>query len=370
MAEKKDAKKTNNKKVTKVVAPTKKETVKKEEIVKTSKKENSFWKENSTNILIAILCLLLVGNIILVVLGHKVKLKNGSEVIASIEGRDYTAEEVFEELKKKYGADSLIQLVDAAIADKELTDEEKADAKVEAKEYIESIKSQYESSGYEWDTVLAQYGYENEDALVNEYTVSVKTQKVIRKMIMDDLTNDEINKYYDEKIYGTYTMKHILIVPDTTTEMSDSEKEEAEDQARARALEVIEKYANGEAWADLVNAYSEDEGSKESEGLVENFTYGDVDEAVLKATAALKDDEYTTDPVKSQFGYHIILRVSATEKPSLDSKLDEIKEALVEEKLNSDVDLYTNTLIKMRKKYKLDIKDTVIKNEYEKSING
>lgn len=369
MAEKKVVKKANTKKP----APKKVETVKSEakvEVVKAKKCENSFWKTNSTNILIAILCLLLVGNIILVVIGHKVKLKNGSEVIASISGQDYTAEEVFDILKDKYGADVVAQLVDASIADKELTDAEKTDAKKEAKEYIESIKAQYEQSGYEWETVLSQYGYPNEDALIDEYTTSVKTQKVIRKAVLADLTDDEIKKYYDEKVYGTYTIKHILIIPDTTTDMDDDAKAEAENAAKDTASDIITRYANGEAWADLVNAYSEDTGSKENEGLVENFTYGDVDEAVLKATAALKDGEYTTEPVKSQFGYHVILRVSGTAKPALKDKKAEIKNALVDDKLNNDADLYNNTLIKVRKKYKLDIKDTVIKKAYEKSING
>ena len=362
MAEKKQTKKVTNQPVSKKEQ--------KVEVVKSTKKENSFWKENSTNILIAVLCLLLVGNIILVVIGHKVKLKDGKEVIASIDGKEYTAEEVFDNLKSKYGSDVLVSLIDADIADKELTNEEKESAKQEAKEYIQSIKSQYESSGYEWETVLSQYGYDKEDDLINEYTITVKTQKVVQKSIMNNLTKDEINKYYDEKVYGSYTAKHILIVPDTTAEMSEEEKNEAEEQALSRAKEVIEKYSNGEAWADLVNNYSEDEGSKENEGLVENFTYGDVDEAFLKATAALKDGEYTTEPVKSQFGYHVILRVSATDKPSLKEKTNEIKKALVNEKLDSDVDLYKNTLISIRKKYKLDIKDTEIKNAYEKSING
>ena len=375
MAEKKVTKKKETKVAPKKVAPKKPEVKKVEkvqtEVVKKPKKvENNFWKENSTNVLIAVLCLLLVGNIILVVLGHKVKLKNGSEVIASIKGKDFTAEEVFDELKSKYGSQVLVNFVDEEIADKELTKAEKTAARKEAKEYIESIKSQYEASGYEWETVLSQYGYESEDALINEYAVSVKIQKVISKAIEKDLTDEEINNYYNDKVFGTYTIKHILIIPDTTDEMSDEEKSNAEEAAKATAAEVIEKYANGEAWADLVSAYSEDEGSKDSEGLVENFTYGDVDEAVLRATDALKDGEYTTEPVKSSFGYHVILRVSSTKKPSLKSKKEEIKKALVTDKLNNDADLYSNTIVKIRKDYKLDIKDTVVKKAYEKSING
>ena len=38
----------------------------------------------------------------------------------------------------------------------------------------------------------------------------------------------------------------------------------------------------------------------------------------------LKDGEYTSKPVKSQYGYHIIYRVSAEDKPSLEDSKEEI----------------------------------------------
>lgn len=337
--------------------------------VKKEVKSSNFIKDNSKNLLLGLICILLVINIVLIVLGHKVKLSNGNEVIASIKDKEYTAEQLFDTLKDKYGKDALVTLIDEYISDKELSDDDKADAKTEAKKYIDSIKSQYESAGYTWDDVLKQYGYTNEDALVNEYLVSVKQQKVVTNYLEKQLTDDEIKKYYDENIYGTYTVKHILVKPATTDEMTDEEKTAAEEAAKAKAQEVITKYAAGEDWKTLVNDYSEDEGSKESEGLVENFTKGDVDDEFFKASVALKDGEYTSEPVKSSFGYHVILKVSETAKKSLADSKKDIVDALINEKLNNDSNLYNSTWVKIRKDYKLDIKDTKIKSSYEKSIN-
>lgn len=379
------SKKTAAKKTTKK-APVKKEvkTVKevkkvetpvvetKKEVKNEVKKENNFVtcvKNNSRNIILGLICILLIINIVLVVMGHKVKLSNGNEVIASIDGKDYTAEQLFETLKERYGKDVLISLIDEHISDKELDENDLKEAKEEAKEYIESIKSQYESAGYKWEEVLTQYGYENEDALLNEYLVSVKQQFVVTKEIEKDLTEEDIKKYYDENIYGTYTVKHILVKPATTDEMSDEEKATAEEAAKNKAQEAINKYAEGTDWATLVNEYSEDEASKESEGLIENFTKGDVVDSFFNASIALKDNEYTNEPVKSDYGYHVILKVSSTEKESLEDSKDDIVSALVNEKLSSDQNLYRDIWVKVRNNYKLSIEDTVIKSSYEKSIN-
>lgn len=339
---------------------------------KVEKKENKFIaciKNNSRNILLGLICILLIVNIVLVVMGHKVKLSNGNEVIASIKGKEYTAEQLFDTLKEKYGKDILITLIDEHISNKELSKEDLEEAKKEAQSYIDSIKAEYENAGYKWDEVLAQYGYTNEDVLLNEYLVSVKQQRVVTKEIEKDLTEEEIKKYYDENIYGTYTVKHILVKPVITDEMSDDEKAAAEEAAKNKAQEAINKYAEGTDWATLVNEYSEDEGSKENEGLIENFTKGDVVDPFFNASIALKDNEYTSEPVKSDYGYHVILKVSSTEKESLEDSKKDIVSALVNQKLSEDQKLYLNTWVKIRNNYKLSIEDTVIKSSYEKSIN-
>lgn len=350
--------------------PVVKEEVKKVETKKIGKKKTigEWFQENLNLIGGIVIVILLIINIVLIANGHKVKLSNGNEIIASVDGKDFVAEDLFDDLKDLYGSNSLLNLVDKFIVSKEIKDDSEARSK--AKENLESIRSQYESAGYDWDTVLTQYGYENEDTLLEELMTSVKKEEVAKNYLKENLSDEEINKYYEDEVYGTYSAKHILIKPVTTDNMTDEEKNAAEEAAKNKAQEVINRLNNGEDFASLVKEYSEDEGSVDKEGLVENFTKGDVVDEFFNATAKLKDGEYTTEPVKSSYGYHVILRVSATEKKALKDIKDEVVEKIIEKKLAEDSSLYTKTWVEIRKKYNFTINDTKLKDTYEKSING
>lgn len=350
--------------------PVVKEEVKKVETKKIEKKKTigEWFQENLNLIGGIVIVILLIINIVLIANGHKVKLSNGNEIIASVDGKDFVAEDLFDDLKDLYGSNSLLNLVDKFIVSKEIKDDSEARSK--AKENLESIRSQYESAGYDWDTVLTQYGYENEDTLLEELMTSVKKEEVAKNYLKENLSDEEINKYYEDEVYGTYSAKHILIKPVTTDNMTDEEKTAAEEAAKNKAQEVINRLNNGEDFASLVKEYSEDEGSVDKEGLVENFTKGDVVDEFFNATAKLKDGEYTTEPVKSSYGYHVILRVSATEKKALKDIKDEVVEKIIEKKLDEDSSLYTKTWVEIRKKYNFTINDTKLKDTYEKSING
>lgn len=365
-----DTKKTTvEKTATKKVVPTK---VEKTEVKANVKKESKFnlieWAKNNINIIGGIvIVLLLLINIFIVANGHKAKLSNGKEVIAVIKGKEVTADELFDSIKEKYGSDSLLNIIDEYIISKELSDQDKAEAKKTAQQNIDSIRKQYESAGYTWEDVLSQYGYANEDALLDEFLVSAEKDLIANNFLKDELTDKEIKEYYEKNIHDKYTAKHILITPETSEdEATNTANEEA---AKAKAQEVINRLNNGEDWATLVTEYSDDEGSVEDEGLVENFTYGDVVDEFWNATEALKDGEYTQEPVKSNYGYHVIYRVNNTKKEALKDIKDDVVNKIVENKLNEDSTLYTNVWAKIRNKYNLTINDSTIKKAYEKATN-
>ena len=56
------------------------------------------------------------------------------------------------------------------------------------------------------------------------------------------------------------------------------------------------------------------------------------------------------------------------EKPSLEDKKDEILDALVENYLENDEDLYNATWVEIRKSYNLEINDSTIENGYNAII--
>lgn len=312
-------------------------------------------------VLIASLCamLLVTG------CGQKAKLKDGKEVVAEIEGKTITAEDLYDELRSQGGTTVLINMIDEFIANKEIETDESA--KEYAQNQLDTLKAQYEQSGQDFTAALTSAGYKNENEFKELLILDYKKNKVVENYISDNLTDEEIQEYYDNDVFGEMTVKHILITPETADDMSEEDTEKAENEAKKKAEEVIEKLNNGEKFDDLVKEYSDDEGSKDNNGLVENFTKDGVVSEFWDASIELKDGEYTKEPVKSEYGYHVIYRVSQKEKAKLKDVKDDIKEKLVEEKLNSDAELATKTWVEIRKKYKLDIKDDDIKKAYNES---
>lgn len=358
---KKNEKQTNTKKV---VKNTTKEP--KVEIVETKKTVENKNEQYFRVSLLLIICLLLAVILIIVIKGNQTELSKGKEIVASVDGKKFVAEDLFEQMKSKYGTNILVNMIDEYIVSKEVKNND--ETKKSAQSQLDTLKQQYESQGMKFSTVLSNYGYENEDQLLNEMIVEANKEIVAKKYIKKAITDKEIQKYYDEEIYGDYNAKHILIKPDTDDDATEEEQEKAEKAAKKKAEEVIEKLDKGEKWDTLVKKYSDDEGSKEDKGLIENFTKGDVVDEFFEAVLDLKDGKYTKEPVKSQYGYHIILRVSATKKPSLKESKASILDALVTEKTTEDSNLISNTWVDIRKKYDLNIKDTTIKKNYNAII--
>lgn len=313
-----------------------------------------------------ILVLSLISLLLLAGCKNKVELKDGKQVVASVKGKKITAEELFDDLKKNYGASSVIKEIDTFIIKKEISDSDSKQAKEYAKSQVSVMKQQYEQAGYKWEDALSQYGYSSEKELVEEYQLSKEKEMVAKKYIKKNITDEEIKAYYDKEIYGTYTVKHILITPDVEDKASDEEKEKANEKAKNTAKEVIKKLDEGAKWKDLVKKYSDDKGSKDKEGLIENFTKGDVVDEFFEATLKLKDGKYTKEPVESTYGYHIILKVSNTKKPSLKDSTSKIKEEIATNKMNNDDTLLNKTWIDIRKSYDLKISDSDVQSGYNK----
>ena len=308
---------------------------------------------------------LLCASLVCVGCKHKVELKDGKEVVASVKGKKITAEELFDKMKESYGSNTVTDMIDDFIASKEIKDD--TEAKEYAKAQVEQMKAQYEQAGYNWSSVLSQYGYTTDDDLIKDYAKDYKKTLVVKKYVKKDITDDEMNEYYEKEIYGNYTVKHILIKPDVEDSASDSEKEEANKKAKETAEEVIKKLDNGEKWADLVKKYSDDTASVKDEGLIKDFTKGDVVDEFFEATLKLKDGKYTKEPVESTYGYHVILKVSNTKKPSLKKVKEKVLNAIAENKLNNDENLSTQTWKKIREDYDLNISDSTIKSAYKKA---
>lgn len=296
------------------------------------------------------------------------KINNGEEVIASVDGKDFTANELYDALKDQYGTSILINLVDSYIANQEIGDNE--DASVYADSMISQYKLQYEQYGMDFSQALSSAGYADEAAFKEVLISDYKMNEVTKKYLKDEVSDKEIKKYYDEKISEQLDVKHILIIPDVKDGATDQEKSEAEVVAYNKAVDLINMLNEGADFDQLAKDNSQDTASASNGGVINNVTKEGYVTEFYNAAYALEEGKYTTTPVKSEYGYHIIYLVKKNEKESLDNLKDTIKDSIVTDKLENDKDLQVATWDKIRSKYNLNIVDTKLKNTYKSTIKN
>ncbi len=121
-----------------------------------------------------------------------------------------------------------------------------------------------------------------------------------------NITDEELKELYDKR--GTeYNAAHILL-PDS-----------------AKAVEVYNKLKEGADFEELAKEYSQDPGSAPRGGDLGWFTDGRMVPVFQDAVYALEDGELS-EPVKSRFGWHIILRKGT--RPAEQKPFEETKEML------------------------------------------
>jgi foldase protein PrsA len=311
-----------------------------------------------------VLSTLLVASLITTGCGKEIEVKNGSKVAVSVKGGKITATEYYEKIKED-NISTLIDMIDHDLFDKKYPETDEEDEQVENQ--ISQIKSYYGSDESTYKQVLQSYfGVETEDELEDKLRLEYKRNEAVKDYVKDNIKDDEIKKYYKENIYGEVQASHILISVDVADDATDEEKEEAEAAAKEKAEKIIEKLNNGKSFTKLAKKYSDDESTASNGG---DLGYFDLDEMVSEFSDAVKDlsvNEYTKEPVKTQYGYHIILKTGEKDKPKLSKVKDEIKETLRDNKLDEDSTLYYVALQEIREKKKISWNDDTLKAAYEK----
>jgi len=315
------------------------------------------------------LSIILCGMLVLTGCAKIPKLENGQEVVVELEGKQFSTEEFYDKLKEKYGASILISLVDEYIVEKEMTDDIKKEAQESADAEFEQYKAYYSSN---WSDFLKYYGYKTDDEMKTDLVKSYQQQLVLKKYVTSTIEEKEIEKYYKDEIYGEMTVRHILIKPEVKDSMSDDEKKKAKEEALAEAKLLINQLSGSQElekdFGELAKEKSDDTGSASEGGLISNFTNeSDLVEEFFDASYKLEVGKMTSEPVESEFGYHIIYKVSQNEKPALDTVRDKVINSLVTKELKADNAnyIYWGGL---REKYNMNIIDDVIKTNYNATM--
>ena len=295
-----------------------------------------------------------------------VKLENGENAIVSFNNGDgITAQDLYDELKEMYGVNHLVNLIDTKLLDLEY--EETTEELEYVQQIVDSVKSE---SGDEFiDYIEYYYGVNSEKAFKDYIRLNYRRSLWIEDYAREIVTDKQIEDYYNDVYVGDMEVSHILITSDATSDMTDDEKKAAETEAYNKAKEIIEKLNNGEDFATLAKENSDDSGTAGDGGVVGTVNYGmNYDEDFVDAAAALEEGKYSSTPVKTQFGYHIIYKTKQNEKESLEDSTDTIRDIIAEESLNNNTLLYSEALEALREKYEMNIVDSDLSSDYEEYL--
>lgn len=340
---------------------------------KGKEKESLF---NNTPFVISSCLVLLLGAIIVLLLCVKrVPVNsNGEEIIAKINGKEITANELYLSLKEDNGENKLISIIDEYISEKEAVVTE------DDKKYVQEVVDYYvESAEYyktDLETFLKNYVGINDISTEEEFFDFVlkdyKKTLTIQKYISEEAKEDELKDFYKENYSDTLTVKHILIEVDSDNEDKDAADKEAYDKAvkLIKKLKDVKKDKLEKEFEELAEKNSDDSATYSNGGLVENFTKKDVVEGFFEASEKLKDGEYTTEPVKTSYGYHIILKISSTPLKEYKDMKEQVKKDYADKKLTDDSTLFATKWDELRKEYKMEIIDDLIKKSYESTIKS
>ena len=258
----------------------------------------------------------------------------GDEVIVSTANFDMTQDEFYNEVKKIAGE----QLLQQVVLEKILSEKYKVTDEEIQKEYEEYTKQ----FGDQFASLLAAEG-------LTEETFKEKFEQNIRfTLLQEKATNDveipekEIQAYYDQAKYEL-NARHILVA--------------TEEEAKA----IVEELKNGADFAKLAKEKSTDTTSGANGGELGWFSVGMMVPAFNDAAYALELNKIS-EPVKSDFGYHIIEVKEKREVEgygTLEEKKDEIVEQLKAQKAD-----WATIQEQLVKDAKIEIKDESLKNAF------
>lgn len=281
-------------------------------------------------------------------------LKDGTQPVAKIDGYTVTANDLYEDMKDVYSISSLLDKIDNKILEEKYpeTDEMNDELKQQAESYYSAYKQYYKMDK---ETFLSNNGFGSEKAFLEYLRLQYRRNKYAEDYIKTLISDKEVEKYYEDKVYGDINTKHILVKVDSSA--SDEDKKKAEDLAK----EIISKLNDGKSFDDVKEEYK-DQITYEELGY--KSYNANLESAYMEAMQKLENNSYSKEPVKTSYGYHVIYRIDQKEKPALEDVKEEIIDSLVSEKKSEDKNISYIALDKMREESGLKFSDTVLEKKY------
>jgi foldase protein PrsA len=257
-----------------------------------------------------------------------------TETAASVNGEKITKDELNTKLTEMYGAEILDSIITNKVIEMEASKEK---VKVTGNEIDEELTKLQESYGGEEAFASAlEQNQVSMDKIREDIEIYLLAEKMIGASI--DVTEEEIKSYFEEN-KDSYDQKeqvkasHILV----------------EDEETAKKLK--EELDNGKDFAELAKEHSTDSSNAANGGDLGYFGKGEMAEEFEKAAFGMEINAIS-EPVKTEFGYHIIKLVDkkAAKAADFDEHKVEIKDMLFDQKIQAQ---YPNWLEEKKVDYEI-----------------
>ena len=180
-----------------------------------------------------------------------------------------------------------------------------------------------------------------------------------------------IEVYDSRPTRGTIKVAHIMIKTDKNATPED---------AGIKKNKIDEIYTKltkeGQDFAELAKQFSDDQGSARKGGELPEFNTGKMVEPFENAAFALKNDGDISEPIQTEFGWHIIKRLSLKELASYEELYNEIKAKVARDSRSNkskdvllkkikDENGFKEDIKKRNEFYQLITKDEYLKGEWK-----
>ena len=298
---------------------------------------------------------------------NNVKLTNGENAVVTFTEGGISSDELYKSLKESYGAERLMNLIDNKLLN------EKYETSTEEKSYInQTVKTTKDAAkkvNADFDLYLAYYyGLKNESEFRDYLSLNYKRSLWAEEYAEETVTDKQIQEYYETEVVGDIDASHILITVDTKDNATEEEKKTAEQKAYDKAKDIIEKLKKGEDFSKLAKEYSKDSTTSSKGGSLGKINKGDYADEVFEALKNLKDGSYSTSPVKSSYGYHIVYRTSQDKKAELNDELTKEIKTTIGKEIADESGFSVKALKALREKNNMKFEDTELEKEFEKLI--
>ena len=285
-------------------------------------------------------------------------LKDGTQPVVKVGGKTYTANNLYENMKDYYSVSLLLDQIDNDLLTKLYPEDEEMTKKIQenAEYYLNMYKQYY---NYTQEQFLEKNGFSSYEAFLDYLRLDYRRGKYLDDYIEKNITDNEIQKYYDENIFGDINTQHVLV----EVKSNDDDKNKLSDEdAKKLAEEIITKINDGTSWDTIKKDYKD---KVTFEDLGYQSWDASLEESFMTALKSMEDNSFSKEPVKTSYGYHVIYRLDQKEKPTLKKVKDKIIEKITAEKKSKDTDLQYKALISLRNEKKIKFSDTVMKSKYD-----